>query len=329
MPYIPGGAGGRAPVRPPSTTGSSSSSGRPSGSSLVQSNTNRVDASQQNQAIEAATKPYMTQSYAGGNVETVQYIDEDGNPYNVLQARQTAGIIPMPNMGWRYSAADAYSQKNPADPGSFMWNWGVESIEEAVAMYEDPAIVSPYLATVMDLYAKSIHPMKNGSTVWEEAVRASKSASMRGEYITPKDIVMGWLDEWKKDGGDTGSSGGGGYGGGGFGGGGGGGPQVNLMNEEDARAVVNNLANQMLGRTVSDKEFKMYYQNLLQLQRENPQTVEFTDDGGTEVMSPIGSDGLRYNLEEQMRNTEDFVTNTVGQQGMAMMEQYIASRRLG
>jgi hypothetical protein len=101
------------------------------------------------------------------------------------------------------------------------------------------------------------------------------------------------------------------------------------MNEEDARAVVNNLANQMLGRTVSDKEFKMYYQNLLQLQRENPQTVEFTDDGGTEVMSPIGSDGLRYNLEEQMRNTEDFVTNTVGQQGMAMMEQYIASRRLG
>lgn len=197
-----------------------------------------------------------------------------------------------------------------------------------------------------DIFARAAEALgggtRTGPSTYAKYVELSGMATRAGYYRDPyilllEDIGTGAMPKWLLHGEDdpdfmAGASGGGGgygYGGGGFGGGGGGGPQINLMNENDARAVVNNLANQMLGRTVSDKEFKMYYDNLLQLQKDNPQTVEYGDDGSATVYESIGPDGIRYNLEEQMRNTEDFVTNVVGQQGMAMMEQYIASRRLG
>ena len=147
------------------------------------------------------------------------------------------------------------------------------------------------------------------------------------------DVASGELPEGvlKGDasGGSSGYGGYGGYGGGGYGGGGGGGAQVNLMNEQDARAVVNSLAADMLGRTVTEKEFRAYYKNLLQLQKQNPTTVEFGEDGSVTTQSPIGPDGLRYNLEEQMRNDEDFVTNSVGKQGLDLLEAFIAKKRMG
>lgn len=172
-------------------------------------------------------------------------------------------------------------------------------------------------------------------STYEAYLERSGDLSASGVNMDPLDLLMmdmnsGYMPKnlFSEDF-DSGSGGGGGYGfgGGGFGGGGGGG-QINLMNEEDARAVVNNLANQMLGRTVSDKEFKMYYDNLLKLQKSNPSTVEVDDDGNTVVSESIGTAGLQYNLEEQMRNTEDFVTNSIGTQALDFLEQYIASRRV-
>lgn len=124
------------------------------------------------------------------------------------------------------------------------------------------------------------------------------------------------------------SFGGGGFGGGGFGGGGGGAGQINLMNESDARAVVNSLASEMLGRTVSEGEFRQYYKSLLDLQKKNPSTVEVDAEGNTVVNEAIGADGLRYNLEEQMRNTEDFVTNSIGTQALDLLESYLNDRRI-
>ena len=92
--------------------------------------------------------------------------------------------------------------------------------------------------------------------------------------------------------------------------------------------MVNSLAAEMLGRTVNEKEFQQYYKSLLALQRKNPSTVTVDDAGNTVVQDPVGADGLRYNLEEQMRNTEDFVTNAVGTQALDFLESYIQTRRV-
>lgn len=163
----------------------------------------------------------------------------------------------------------------------------------------------------------------------------SEDAAREGDILTPLDFLAievgeGYLPEDIFSGVDNSeSSGGGGYsGGGGFGGGGGGGAQIDLMNEWDARAVVNTLASQMLGRTVNEKEFKKYFATLKELQTENPQTVEFGDDGSTTVNQSIGADGLRYALEEDMRETEDFATNAIGTQALGLLEGYLAARRI-
>ena len=261
-------------------------------------------------------------------------------------ASTAGGVVSMPNTAWYYSAADAYgiNGQNPADPRSGIalgrdengvmqyqpiWNWGVDSKAAGEDLFDEAAGITPYQKAIMREYAKSIHPSGTESGVWEDAVAASMSLSQRGIFKTPLSIVNEWLLEWQDAGGGPGgSSGGGGGFGGGFGGGGGGGPQINLMNENDARAVVNSLASAMIGRTVSEKEFQGYYSDILKLQKENPTTVEFGDDGTQTVNQSIGAEGIRYNLEEQMRNTEDFVTTSIGTQGLDMLEAYIAKRSL-
>lgn len=279
------------------------------GVSLVQQSMAEVQA--EKEAAEVASTPFATQAMVFGN------------------SKVGSGWIPMPNPNFYYSSADSYGTANPADPASGMWNYAIDSKQGGIDAYDDDYIVSPYLKQMLEVYAKTIHFSKTGTGVWEDAVAASMSKSQRGEYVTPLSIALGWLEEWQTnfkpedDGGGSGS-----YGGGGFGGGGGAG-QINLMNEEDARAVVNSLASQMLGRTVNEKEFQQYYKSLLSLQRANPSSVSVDDAGNTVVQDPMGAEGLRYNLEEQMRNTEDFVTNSVGTQAIGLLEKYIQSRRIG
>jgi hypothetical protein len=162
---------------------------------------------------------------------------------------------------------------------------------------------------------------------WNDIINASMNPGADSPWEMLDNILSGRnLGGLPSD--DDGGGGGGGGFGGGFGGGGGGGPQINLMNENDARAVVNSLASAMIGRTVSEKEFQGYYSDILKLQKENPTTVEFGDDGTQTVNQSIGAEGIRYNLEEQMRNTEDFVTTSIGTQGLDMLEAYIAKRSL-
>lgn len=162
---------------------------------------------------------------------------------------------------------------------------------------------------------------------WNDIINASMNPGAASPWEMLDMILSGRSLRGGLDSLETGGGGGGG-GGGSWGGGGGGAGQINLMNENDARAVVNSLASQMLGRTVSEKEFKSYYDSLLKLQKENPSTVTFDEDGNTVVEQPIGSEGLQYNLEQQMRNTEDFVTNSIGTQALDLLEAYIAKRSL-
>lgn len=172
---------------------------------------------------------------------------------------------------------------------------------------------------------------RNAESTFALYFAKSADAGAVGDNLTAWDFLMGDIQsgympmEILGGPGALDDSGGGGYGGGGGGGGGG---QVNLMNENDARAVVNSIASPLLGRTVTEKEFQRYYKDILQLQRDNPSTIEFGDDGTQTVNQSIGAEGIGYNIEEQMRNTEDFVTNSIGTQALDLLEAYIAKRSL-
>lgn len=240
--------------------------------------------------------------------------------------------VAMPNTQHYYSTADTYGSINPADPSYGMWNVGLTKTDAVGALGYD-SIVSPAQRAWMKQVAEAIHPLKGAKSLWEEAVAAAQLSAQMGEYKTPfailQDLYGSGAQAGAGDGSSSSSYGGyGGYGGGGYSSGGGGTTTVNLMNEEDARAVVNTLSTQMLGRTVSEKEFQGYYKGLLQMQRKNPQEVSYGDDGTVEVTAPVGADGLRYGLEEDMRNTKAFVTNQVGTQALGLLQQYIESRRV-
>jgi hypothetical protein len=189
-----------------------------------------------------------------------------------------------------------------------------------------------------DIFARAAEALGGGNrsaqSTYTSYVERSGLASRSGKNMDPyhillEDIASGAMPKWLLHGeDDPGYMGGSGGGGGGFGGGGAGGDRIDLMNEQDARAVVNSLASQMLGRTVDDKEFNKYYKSILQLQKENPSSVEVGDDGTVTAQQAIGNEGLKYNLEEQMRQTGDFVDTAIGTQGLALLEQFIQKRSI-
>jgi hypothetical protein len=306
MPYIPGLMGQVPASGRPAPTSTSRTGGTPgAGGSSWEATKARLLAQKEAANAEAGpSSDILTQAEAYGSYTA------------------GAGTIPMPNTGYYESSADAYGTLNPNDPASRKWNWGYTSVTEAVTAYDDPELVDPYLRGWLENFAKSIHPQMNGSSIWEDAVKVAQQKSMRGEFVTPKSIALGWLNDWKRGTGkdDDSSGGGGGYGGGGFGGGG---STVNLMNEYDARAFVNAMSLEMQGRTITDGEFKKYYDKILKLQRENPATLS---DDGTEMVSPIGQAGIQYGLEEQMRDTEDFVTEQIGSEALGLIESFLQEK---
>jgi len=168
-------------------------------------------------------------------------------------------IVSFPNMNWYYSSADVYGTQDPSDPRSTlnqgvlgnpadpnptpMWNYSVNPTQAAEA-YDDDMTVPPGLRAILDSIAETIHPLKQGRSLWEEAVAASALASQRGDYVTPYAVLKerylspsGMPQSDGADGPGSYSSGGGSYGGGGYGGGGGGG-SVSLTNPTSARGLL-------------------------------------------------------------------------------------------
>jgi hypothetical protein len=105
---------------------------------------------------------------------------------------------------------------------------------------------------------------------------------------------------------------------------------VNLTNPEDARAVINQLSLQMLGRTVTDREFKTYYKSLTELEMSSPQTVRMdVDDKGNPVQvveGGLGAEGRTAALQESLRDSKDYNEYTIGSQSADLMMQYLQKR---
>lgn len=98
--------------------------------------------------------------------------------------------------------------------------------------------------------AKAVHPLKTGASFYEELTEASWDLSKTGVYKSPQSLAYSVLT-----GGLYGDGGGGGGGGGGFGGGAA--PQP--ADASAVRRAMDTLSRNMLGRTLSNREFRDYY----------------------------------------------------------------------
>jgi hypothetical protein len=198
-------------------------------------------------------------------------------------------------------------------------------------------------ALQLEALARTVHTNSTGGTMWDAFTTQSAwlaTPEGGGIIVTPYELAAQWAASgggvYDQARGIDGSDGGGSYsygGGGGYGGGGYGGASVgsvNLTNPEDARAVINQLAVQMLGRTVSDREFKQYYQALNELEMSSPQTVRMdVDDKGNPVQvveGGLGAEGRTALLQEQLRTAKDFNEQTIGSQAVDLMGKYLQER---
>lgn len=210
-------------------------------------------------------------------------------------------IVSIPNLNWYYSSADVYGSQDPSDPRSTlnqgvlgnpndpgatpMWNFGL-NVTDAEAAFDDDSLVPPGMREALKAAAQRIHPLKQGRTLWEEAVAASALASKRGEYVTPYAILRSRYFEGDaaagasdspRGSGSSGYSGGGGYGGGGYGGGGGGG-SVSLTNPTSARGLLMQTMQGVLGRNPTEQEYNQFIKALTQAEMGAPRTVDVEGD---------------------------------------------------
>lgn len=195
-----------------------------------------------------------------------------------------------------------------------------------------------WLKESMKRTAKAIDYRGSAQGLWDKCVEISRSEAAEGRFIAPEEVYSQfvssglWPDPSQYDGGSSGGSSYYGGGGGGYGGGGGGGTSasVTLSNPEDARAVINDLAIQMIGRTVTDKEFKQYYQSLNKAERANPtiSSMSFGPDGTPtqETIAGLGAEGRTAAIQDAIRGNESFNEYTIGSQAVSLMSRYLQER---
>jgi len=81
--------------------------------------------------------------------------------------------------------------------------------------------------------------------------------------------------------------------------------QVAYANEADVRVLANSLAENLIGRTVTDKEFKKIYSDFRKEEGKNP-TVTTTSPGGSVTQQGVTNAERQEILEEILMETPDF-----------------------
>ena len=109
--------------------------------------------------------------------------------------------------------------------------------------------------------------------------------------------------------------------------------QVAYANEEDVRVLANTLAENLIGRNVTDKEFKKIYSQFRKEEGESP-TVTTTSPGGSVTQQGVTNAERQEILEEILMETPDFAAYQGGAGMIDRMrdineESLSAARRAG
>jgi len=265
----------------------------------------------------------------------------------------TSGTSWTGTYSWQQPPAYQNSQQVPLRRGSGGYSgipltaplWAPSNVVSSPTFYGGGYFSGPQgraFALQLEAMARTVHTNSTGGTLWDDFTAQSAwlaSPQGGGVIITPYELAA----QWAADGGgaydqargiDPTSSGGGSgsYGGGGGGGYGGGASvgQVNLMNPEDARAVIDQLAMQMIGRMVTDREFKQYYKALNKVEMANPATARMgVDADGNPVQvveAGLGAEGRTAALQDIVRGNKNFNEFAIGSQMTDLMSQYLQKR---
>lgn len=271
----------------------------------------------------------------------------DYNPRSVSTAYENRWN-PQPVMG-SYGAETFQSipvNGSPQRVRSTYWQYTSVSMGDAENLfYQQPPWAVAAFQDAANEYNRVNQYNTSAGAMFKRMLAESKMLASQGIFRSPVEILYDKVDagvlNMSGPGSDgTGSSssggstyyGGGGYGGGGYGGGGGGASvgTVNLSNPEDARAVINNLALQMIGRTVTDREFKTYYKELNKAEMANPATVRMdVDKKGNPVQvveAGIGAEGRTAAMQESLRGNESYNEFTLGSEAVNLMSRYLQER---
>lgn len=224
------------------------------------------------------------------------------------------------------------------------WQYQSVPMSDAVDLYyQQPTWAQAEFQRAANEYNRVNQYNTTPQAIYRRMLAESKMLSSQGVNRTAVQILFDKFNDgtlaYGEDTSATGSStssgggysggGGGGYGGGGYGGGASVGT-VNLTNPEDARAVINQMALQMLGRTVTEREFKQYYKSLSELEMSTPQTVRMdVDADGNPVQvveGGLGADARTAALQESLRGAKDYNEYTIGSQSVNLMTQYLQER---
>lgn len=214
-------------------------------------------------------------------------------------------------------------------------------------------------ALQLEALARTKHSNSTGGSMWDAFTKQSLFLADSGIIKSPYDLAAEWAADgggvyWEARGlpnpgmGDGGGGGGGGYygggggyyGGGGYSGGGGGGSgdgqtqratRFDLSNEEDARAVIDTLAMQMLGRNVTDNEFSRFYSQLVSLERANPTKVKATTNEDGSVTETVTEQGLSAEartkaLRDMLKGSDDYAEYTIGTTALGLMANYLRAK---
>lgn len=270
---------------------------------------------------------------------------QDGGP-------STAGSGWTGTYSWQQPAAYQNSPQVPLRRGAGGYSgipltapyWAPSNVVSSPTFYGGGYFSGPQgrnFALQLEAMARTVHTNSTGGTMWDTFVTQSAWLATEqggGVIVTPYELAA----QWAADGGGVydqargNMPGGGSYsyggGGGGYYGGGGGGSvgSVNLTNPDDARAVINQLSLEMLGRTVTDKEFRRYYKALTDLEMSKPQTVRMDVDADGNpiqvVEGGLGPEGRTAALQESIRGSKDFNEYAIGSQAVDLMSQYLQER---
>lgn len=143
---------------------------------------------------------------------------------------------------------------NASDYNSPTYNYTSSSTNAASEFGSGEGYMSGDMSKWINQVAKGIHPLKTGKTLWEDAVAASKSLwENHGVRKTPYQIVAEWAQDVEPKGGDGDGRGGSGYGSGS------GGLGTPTPNPDEIRRAMDSVSMNLIGRTLSDKEFSRYY----------------------------------------------------------------------
>lgn len=249
---------------------------------------------------------------------------------------------PQPVMG-SYGAETFMSMPVGGSPQRIRtqyWQYTSVSMQDAENLfYQQPTWAIQAFQDVAEQYNRTNQYNTSAGAMFKRMLTESKMLASQGIFRSPVEIlydkvdagVLGMAGPGSDGSGASPSGGSGSYGGGGGGYGGGASVgQVNLMNPEDARAVIDQLAMQMIGRMVTDREFKQYYKALNKVEMANPATARMgVDADGNPVQvveAGLGAEGRTAALQDIVRGNKDFNEFAIGSQMTDLMSQYLQKR---